>query len=184
MFFKSLIISIILIFSHLLFFIFPYKTISIFLKIIIFSIFIYPLYSSFFKFKNKKNNFKLNIKTGFVLSTILTFSGIFLLIPFSILLNLNFKFLAYFVAAISMTIWIFFTTKFAFIPFFNTKNIFEKIILSFKLTKKNYCTLFAITLKTILKLFFILPMPWAIKQYATKTFLIFKTTKFGGDDGI
>ena len=58
------------------------------------------------------------------------------------------------------------------------------MILSFKLTKKNYCKLFAITLKTILKLFFILPMPWAIKQYATKTFLIFKTTKFGGDDGI
>ena len=190
MLFRCFFLTILIYSSHALFLFFPYKYLSPLAFIVLFSFFIFPIFSSLFKFKVfsnfKKNNLINTIKTGFIINTILTSTAIILFIIVAFILSYKTSFfivLASLLTSIFITTIILISSFFSFVPLFENDKPIYKILNSFKISKKCYHKTFAATLKIYISLFLILPFPFALKSYIKKINLLFKIYS-GGDDGV
>ncbi len=190
MFFRCLIFTIFLYSFHILFLVLPYETLNPFIFVIIFSFLIYPMFSSLFNNKKssnlKKDSFINAVKSGFILSTILTSTSIILFFMFAFILSYKtplFIILASLLASIFITSLILISSFFSFVPLFKNDKPIIKIVKSFETAKKCYHKTFAVTLKIYISLFLILPFPFVLKSYIKKIKLLFKIYS-GGDDGV
>ena len=190
MLFRCFIFTIFLYLFHALFLILPYSTLNPFIFVIIFSLVIYPTFSSLFKDKKssnlKKGRFIDAAKSGFIISTILTSTSIILFFMFAFVLGYKtplFIILASLLASIFTTSLILISSFFSFVPLFKNDTPLCKIVKSFETAKKCYHKTFAVTLKIYISLFLIIPFPFALKSYIKKIKLIFKIYS-GGDDGV
>ena len=184
--FKSFLIFILIFILKIILFILPYKSLTYIVSICFFSFIIYPIFCSMFKSEKKiKYKYFKNVKVCFLASLILCSFGISssFLITFAAKLN-SFKFLYYFLASLQASLFLMLMSKFAFLPCIKQEiNVIYCILLSFKLTKKNYNKTFAVILKTYFLYILIFPIPWAIKNYVKEINILFKKSS-GGDDGV
>lgn len=190
MLFRCFIFTILLYSFHALFLFLPYETLNPFIFVIIFSLVIYPTFSSLFNNKKssnlKKGGFVNAVKSGFILSTILTSTSIILFFIFAFVLSYKttlFIILASLLASIFITSLILISSFFSFVPLFKNDIPLCRIVKSFEIAKKCYHKTFAATLKIYISLFLIIPFPFVLKSYIKKINLLFKIYS-GGDDGV
>ena len=166
----------------------PFKSLISIVFVVIFSFVLFPMLCSLF---NKsicysfKNGYKNTVKTGVIISVLLEAIGVALMLPFTLILKLkykNFIILAPLAASVGATIWLLILTNFAYTPIFKENKPLDRIILSFKMAKKNYRKTLTLTVKTYILFILILPIPWAITKYIKTVKQIYKNC--GGDDGV
>ncbi len=184
--FRSFIILITFIITKLTISIIPFKSLISLTFVFMFSFVLFPMFCSLFNnslFYSFKNGYKNTVKTGIIISVLLEAIGIALMLPFSITLKYkNFIILAPLAASLGATLWLLILTNFAYTPIFKENKPADRIVMSFKMAKKNYYKTFVITIKTYILFILIIPIPWAITKYIKTIKQIYK--KYGGDDGV
>ena len=90
------------------------------------------------------------------------------MLPFSLVLKLNFynsKILSSLLASFGSVLYFFVVSGLAFVPLCEELKPIDKILLSFKIAKKNYYKTLMITLKSYLLSIFVFTIPFVIIYY-------------------
>ncbi len=185
MFFKIFVSILTFYITHFLIIMLNFKSLLIPILILNFSFITYPIYCSLFYgkiFYCFKHNYFRTITTGLFSGLLLTASGMLLFLPFTVILNFN-KILANLTAALAATMWLFLASKFSFTPLIENENPINKILISFKIAKKNSHKVFAATLIQYISIILIIPSFLTVKKHINKLKFLYEEN-YGGDDGV